>query len=804
MRRFLALLTGLVLVANIVNAQIFPESIAPGDYNNFVLPMPPSPLSQQILFIGGVDLVQTTETYGNPAGQTVAKQNHDFIGFTPDTTGASLGWVSVNHEQVAANDKIGDGGGMTAFRVARSATGELVVIPQVLADGRAGDFFNVDFVNTVGETGMNCAGISSYDGRIWTAEEWFNYTTSDYYANGSGIRDTTDFTISSDIPGFDGLTINKIDNLNWMVEIDPREAKAIRKQYNWGRQGFEGGTITPDNKYVYLGEDGSPGLFTRFVAETPGDFTKGKLQYYAYDEVNEKAYWVDYPIDNFVQAVSMNSYNGAPFFPNTPSAAKAEAGLPWKGADAAVMFLRNEWVSYYDGKIYWTETGRDTFANEWASFTPRGGSRYVGNNYNGKIGKWHLDAARIRFPELNNISNDSLRTWLVANNANFRDVHGRVFVYDIATEQTYIFIEGGPFNNASASQELGGGYPDKHLTNPDGLNFITTPNGKTYMIISEDLNGRTWNRVPAGVNNSTCELWLYDMDKYVPGEVAKVSDLIRISTVPQGAEVTGAIQTPDGVSLLVNSQHPSSSNPFPFNNSLTYAINGFDKLAEANNIKVVSLTLYDADTQEPIAVLGNGDRIRLSNLATRELTIVAEVEGPVGSVVFNLSGAMTANRAENIRPYALFADDFNASGDLFGKSLAAGRYMITATPYTQIVGQGAAGLPITISFELIEGAPAPKAASATSTEQFTVNNVESTFTVDKGVALNAALYNMKGQKVAEFNNQTALRLESYRELGSVIVKYQIVESGKEGSIRIDFGNGIGAASTEEFESVLKK
>jgi hypothetical protein len=30
--------------------------------------------------------------------------------------------------------------------------------------------------------------------------------------------------------------------------------------------------------------------------------------------------------------------------------------------------------------------------------------------------------------------------------------------------------------------------------------------------------------------------------------------------------------------LIINSQHPSSTNPFPFNHSLTFAINGFDEL----------------------------------------------------------------------------------------------------------------------------------------------------------------------------------------------------------------------------------
>ena len=57
-----------------------------------------------------------------------------------------------------------------------------------------------------------------------------------------------------------------------------------------------------------------------------------------------------------------------------------------------------------------------------------------------------------------------------------------------------------------------------------------------------------------------------------------MDDLIRLAIMPAGSEVTGAIQTSDGKSILVNAQHPSTTNPFPYNHSLTIAINGFDQL----------------------------------------------------------------------------------------------------------------------------------------------------------------------------------------------------------------------------------
>jgi len=177
---------------------------------------------------------------------------------------------------IESNDKIGDGGGMTMFKLGKKADGTIEVLPQTLSDGRSGKFFNVDFAGTVGETGMNCGGIS-WSGRVWTAEEW--YQTSNKAINA------------------DGKKIKRYENLNWMVEIDPKNAKGVRKQYNWGRQGFEAGVIMDDQKTVYLFEDGDAGksLLSKFIAETPGDFTKGDLFFFKQNAGQFTGTWVTVP-----------------------------------------------------------------------------------------------------------------------------------------------------------------------------------------------------------------------------------------------------------------------------------------------------------------------------------------------------------------------------------------------------------------------------------------------------------------------------------------------------------------------------
>ena len=386
-----------MVTASIVAQTIFSEEIElPEDFVPTRVIMPPSPLTLQVLFIGGDDVVQTTRTYGTPAGKAIAKEWNDFIGFTPDRTGESMGWVSVNHERIYRDDRIGDGGGMTVFRVERDdITGLLNIVDQRLEDGRQGQFFNVDFVNTVGETGMNCGGISStFDGRIWTAEEWFRSSTSSIFDNNNGVRDTSMFTVVSDIEGWDGVELPKFENFNYMVEIDPKQAKAIRKQYNWGRFGWEGGSIANDNRTVYLGPDATPGFWIKFVADKPADFTEGKLYVYKHDDPN---YWVE--LDQSVETTL-----------NFQDACVAAGGT---------MYNRPEWVAHDPSTdlIYWTETGRDFPGGRWSDEFEEGAVH---------------DPAHIARAQAQGVESP--------NDPAYRDTYGRIWVYNPFTNKKYCII----------------------------------------------------------------------------------------------------------------------------------------------------------------------------------------------------------------------------------------------------------------------------------------------------------------------------------------------------------------------------
>ena len=404
-----------IIATNIKSQYLFDPSINV-DFSADQVTMPASPLSFQILFVGGVDKVQTVDDNGAPNGEALAKQWHDFIGVTPDNSSGDLAWISINHEMILQNDSIGDGGGMTVFKIARDPnTDSLYVVNQTLSDGRTGKYFNVDFKNTVGETGMNCGGItSSYDGRIWTAEEWFRTSNSSIFradANGNptGVQDTSDYTISGSGTCGDGNTVKKFENFNYMVEIDPREAKAIRKQYNWGRQPFEGGCVMSDNQTVFAGADNTPGILTKFVATTPGDFTQGKTFIYkqdvkekvslrhhsvvenqaseivAYDAANDYVYTTDagaglvrvqsYAGGNFtaVRTVDMTPYGDEPTSVAVgPNGNIAVAVVGPQGTLGKVVFvdqngsvLSNVTVGYHPDMVAWSPDGNKVMcANE--------------------------------------------------------------------------------------------------------------------------------------------------------------------------------------------------------------------------------------------------------------------------------------------------------------------------------------------------------------------------------------------------------------------------------------------------------
>lgn len=383
------------------------------------------------------------------------------------------------------------------------------------------NFNNVDFTG-VGGTNVNCGGASTFHGTFMTAEEYPKENNPDLYAGGNGIQDTSDWTIPAGNGTYSGEVLKRYENYGWMVEVDPTNATALRKLYGMGRFSHEGGYAMPDNKTVYLTDDYTPGILFKFIADNEGDFRSGQLYAYKQGANGVGGSWITLPMD----------------LPSLVNIREVAISM------GATMFIRLEWVVEANGKLYITETGLDNTGSTLKDGISRGGN--IANHH------WTL-----------NHNGDST----------FTDYYGRVLELDLKTNTIRPYINGGnattkPFN----------------FTNPDGLAKVRQ-NGKMYLVINEDINGRTFNRVPAGISYNVCEIFYLDLSIENPTP----DDLELLAHGSSGAETTGGIFTPDGTTYFVNNQHPSSSNAAPWNQSATLALTGF-KIPEANQVQQWSVT----------------------------------------------------------------------------------------------------------------------------------------------------------------------------------------------------------------------
>lgn len=192
----------------------------------------------------------------------------------------------------------------------------------------------------------------------------------------------------------------------------------------------------------------------------------------------------------------------------------------------ASYFLRMEWMTLVGSKMYITATGYDNFVIE--------------NTFNGKLAS-HLS------PYIKNNTIDQ--------------PYGSVLEFDLITNKINVLINGG----------AGSKQPDKHFSNPDAITAVVK-NGKTYLIIQEDIIYNTRGRVSTTAfaeNLFVNEIYWLDLSIKNP----TVDDLKRFTIAPNGSETTGGtFISGDSRYYFVNIQHPDANNPTPFNKSCTVVI----------------------------------------------------------------------------------------------------------------------------------------------------------------------------------------------------------------------------------------
>jgi secreted PhoX family phosphatase len=244
--------------------------------------VPSSPVQNVILLRSQIN------TSFNALGQSaLVKDNLDFIGYIPINGRSDSGYVIVNTETENTSNVHGDGGGMVVF------TAQFKDNTWSVASHPNGSYRTVDFT-PVGGTWINCAGSITPWGTVLTGEESDDNTTSNagIYNNGNKFRDTTDWVVTD----FNGQTVNRTFkrhwNMNWVVEVDVVNARALKKHYNMGRAPFEMGYAMPDGRTVYMGVDETPAPFLKFISDTVGNYNKGQLYAYQQSTDGESGIWI--------------------------------------------------------------------------------------------------------------------------------------------------------------------------------------------------------------------------------------------------------------------------------------------------------------------------------------------------------------------------------------------------------------------------------------------------------------------------------------------------------------------------------
>lgn len=174
----------------------------------------------------------------------------DFNAFIP--TGANSGYLFTNWEDRP--------GGMSRMKLEKDGD-----------SWKAVEAMMVDF-SAIGGTWVNCFGtLSPWNTPLSSEELYFddtaewNNASSEYFADQQNLE----------------KHLGKFPNpyrYGFIVEItDPKGTPNPVKKFAMGRFSHENAVVMPDNKTVYLSDDGTDVVFFKFVADTAGDLSVGTL-----------------------------------------------------------------------------------------------------------------------------------------------------------------------------------------------------------------------------------------------------------------------------------------------------------------------------------------------------------------------------------------------------------------------------------------------------------------------------------------------------------------------------------------------
>lgn len=186
----------------------------------------------------------------------------DFNAFISTSADSSTGFLFTNWESRP--------GAMSRLPVSKDINGVWSV------DGSG--VSNVDFSSVAG-TWVNCFGTVSPWNTPLTSEELYFDDTSlwndlSYSTTISGV------SVLAEYLGYNDSTVDWPNpyRYGYIVEItNPTTSSVPEKRFAMGRYSHENSVVMPDQKTVYLSDDGSHVVFFKFVADVAGDLSAGTL-----------------------------------------------------------------------------------------------------------------------------------------------------------------------------------------------------------------------------------------------------------------------------------------------------------------------------------------------------------------------------------------------------------------------------------------------------------------------------------------------------------------------------------------------
>jgi len=165
---------------------------------------------------------------------------------------------------------------------------------------------------------------------------------------------------------------------------------------------------------------------------------------------------------------------------------------------------------------------------------------------------------------------------------------------------------------------------------------------------------------------------------------------------------TGAPTCLDGRPMLVPGPSTCEGEP-----DRDVSVGGQPGGGGSNSVAVVSFTLMDADTDQPLFEITDGMVLNLDVLPPN-LNVRADTVPPqVGSVGYEYNGDI--GLTENISPYSLGGDD--GTGDFVAMDLPLGEHAVTATAYEGQNGSGVRGGSTTVRFSVARLGEEPDAGA---------------------------------------------------------------------------------------------